>query len=64
MNEENFWGIWEKFEVYHGNQDTYADYMRAKRTVELRFSVVMPVVTTQIAVATNLDVGEEATGKE
>ena len=60
LNEENFWSIWEKFEVYHGNEDTYADFIRTKRTVELRFSVVMPVVTTQAAVATNLEVGEEA----
>lgn len=43
-NEEQFWSIWEKFEVYHGNEDTYSDYMRAKRTVELRFSVAMPVL--------------------
>ena len=43
-NEEQFWSIWEKFEVYHGNEDTYSDYMRAKRTVELRFSIAMPVM--------------------
>lgn len=43
-NEEQFWSIWEKFEVYHGNEDTYSDYMRAKRTVELRFSVAIPVL--------------------
>lgn len=43
--EEQFWQIWEKFEVYHGNEDTYADFMRAKRTVELRYSVAMPIMT-------------------
>jgi pre-mRNA-splicing factor SYF1 len=42
-NEDAFWAIWEKFEIYHGNEDTYADYMRTKRTVELRYSVAMPV---------------------
>ncbi|TNV83299.1 hypothetical protein FGO68_gene1183 [Halteria grandinella] len=45
VSEEQFWGIWEKFEVYHGNEDTYSDFMRAKRTVELRFSVAMPIMT-------------------
>ena len=45
-NEEHFWNIWEKFEVYHGNEDTYADYMRTKRTVELRFSVAMPLLSS------------------
>lgn len=44
-NEEQFWNIWEKFEVYHGNEDTYSDYMRAKRTVELRYSVANPIVS-------------------
>ena len=41
--EDQFWSIWEKFEVYHGNEDTYADFMRTKRTVELRYSVAIPV---------------------
>ena len=45
-NEEKFWSIWEKFEVYHGNEDTYEDYMRTKRTVELRYSVANPVANS------------------
>jgi pre-mRNA-splicing factor SYF1 len=43
--DEQFWQIWEKFEVYHGNEDTYNDYMRMKRTVELRYSVAVPIIT-------------------
>jgi len=43
-NEERFWKIWEKFEVYHGNEDTYREYMKAKRTVELRYSVATPII--------------------
>ena len=46
--EEQFWQIWEKFEVYHGNEDTYADYMRTKRTVEIRYSVAVPITNTGI----------------
>ena len=30
--------------MYHGNEDTFADFMRVKRTVELRFSVAMPIM--------------------
>lgn len=37
--EEKFWNLWEKFEIYHGNEDTYKDFMRTKRTVELKYSV-------------------------
>lgn len=40
--ETTFWSIWEKFELYHGNEDTFSDYLRAKRTVELRYSVGVP----------------------
>lgn len=43
--EDQFWFIWEKFEIYHGNEDTYSDYLKTKRTVELRYSVVTPVIT-------------------
>ena len=53
-NEEQFWSIWEKFEVYHGNEDTYADYMRTKRTVELRFSVAMPIMAPGSGITDNL----------
>ena len=37
----SLWKIWEKFEVTHGDQDTYTDYLRTKKTVELRYSTIM-----------------------
>ncbi len=37
--EDKFWKIWEQFEFYHGNEETMKDYMRAKRTVALKYSV-------------------------
>lgn len=43
---ETFWSIWEKFEVYHGDEDTYSDFMRAKRTVEVRYSIANPIITS------------------
>ena len=36
-----FWSIWEKFEVHFGDQDSYTDLMRTKRSVELRYSSVV-----------------------
>lgn len=36
-----FWTIWEKFEVHHGDQDSYQDLHRTKRSVELRYSSVV-----------------------
>ena len=36
---DKFWKIWEQFEFFHGNEETMKDFMRAKRTVALKYSV-------------------------
>ena len=36
-----FWTIWEKFEMHYGDKDTYTDFLRTKKTVELRYSQVV-----------------------
>jgi pre-mRNA-splicing factor SYF1 len=41
-NEEAFWAKWERFEVFHGNEETYKDFMKMKRSVELRYAPVAP----------------------
>jgi pre-mRNA-splicing factor SYF1 len=38
--EKSFWKIWEQFELQSGDRDTYEDFLRARRTQELRYSVV------------------------
>jgi len=45
--EDSFWRIWEQYEVYFGNEDTYDDFLRIKRTVQLRYAVVDPVLTAK-----------------
>ena len=40
--EKSFWKIWEQFELQMGNRDNYEDFLRTKRTQELRYSVVTP----------------------
>ena len=45
--EDSFWRIWEQFEVYFGNEDTFDDFLRIKRTVQLRYAVVDPVLTAK-----------------
>ena len=40
-DSSTLWKIWEKFEVNHGDRDTYTDYLRTKKTVELRYSTVI-----------------------
>ncbi|EGR27125.1 tpr repeat protein [Ichthyophthirius multifiliis] len=38
------WGIWEDFERHHGNSDTYKEYLRIKRSVLHKFSILPPDV--------------------
>ena len=32
-----FWDAWKTFEVKHGNEDTFRDMLRIKRSVEAAF---------------------------
>lgn len=42
--ERSFWKIWENFELQNGNRDNYEDFLRNKRSQELRYSVLNPVL--------------------
>jgi len=42
-NIENFWKVWEEFELTHGNEDTYKDMLRTKRSVAARYSLNSPL---------------------
>lgn len=32
-----FWDVWEKFEIYHGNEETYKECMKFLRVNQMRF---------------------------
>jgi len=38
--EPGFWQTWEKFEVNHGNEDTFKEMLRIKRSVQQKFKYV------------------------
>lgn len=38
--EEEFWKTWRGFEVQHGNEDTFRDMLRIKRSVQAMFAQV------------------------
>ncbi len=40
---EIFWNTWEEFELLHGNEDTYKDMLRTKRSVAARYSLNAPL---------------------
>lgn len=36
-----FWSKWERFEVQHGNEDTFKEMLRVKRSVQAQYKYVM-----------------------
>jgi len=38
--EANYWKKWEQFEVQHGNEDTFKEMLRVKRSVQAQFKYV------------------------
>merc|ERR550525_1720048 len=38
--EDEFWKTWRGFEVQHGNEDTFRDMLRIKRSVQAMFAQV------------------------
>lgn len=41
-HDKVFWSDWEDFEIFHGNEDTFSEMMRVKRTVMVKYSGVSP----------------------
>ena len=37
-----FWQKWESFEVQHGNEDTFKEMLRIKRSVQAQYKYVYP----------------------
>ena len=37
---KDFWEVWEKFEIAHGNEDTFKEMLRVKRSVAAQFKYV------------------------
>ncbi|CAK4610588.1 unnamed protein product [Aphanomyces euteiches] len=40
VSEESFWSRWHAFELEHGNEETFLDMLRIKRSVQLQYATV------------------------
>lgn len=40
-SDTDFWNTWHEFEVQHGNEDTFREMLRVKRTVSASYSQVL-----------------------
>jgi pre-mRNA-splicing factor SYF1 len=44
----DFWQQWHEFEVKHGNEDTFKEMLRIKRSVQLQFNTEVNLLSAQI----------------
>jgi pre-mRNA-splicing factor SYF1 len=45
--EKGFWDVWEKFEVAHGNEDTFKEMLRIRRSVAAQFNTDVNYIASQ-----------------
>lgn len=45
--DSSFWDTWEKFEVAHGNEDTFKEMLRIKRSVAAKFNTDVNYIASQ-----------------
>ncbi|XP_065918405.1 pre-mRNA-splicing factor SYF1-like isoform X2 [Dysidea avara] len=57
---KTFWKAWQDFEVHHGNEDTFREMLRIKRSVQAQFSTQVNFVSVQMLAAA---AGQEAGNK-
>lgn len=43
----DFWARWEQFEVQHGNEDTFKEMLRMKRSVQAQYNTDVNFIATQ-----------------
>jgi len=54
---KTFWKAWQEFEVHHGNEDTFREMLRIKRSVQAQFGTQVNFVSVQMLAAA---AGQEA----
>jgi pre-mRNA-splicing factor SYF1 len=45
---QDFWTLWNDFEVKHGNEDTFKEMLRIKRSVQAQYSTQIKFISAQI----------------
>ncbi|GFP58204.1 pre-mRNA-splicing factor SYF1 [Trichoderma asperellum] len=59
----DFWTKWEQFEVQHGNEDTFKEMLRIKRSVQAKYNTDVNFIASQ-ALARSLQKPEGSPGAE
>ncbi|KAJ1911923.1 pre-mRNA-splicing factor syf1 [Mycoemilia scoparia] len=49
LHKDGFWKTWDEFEIKHGNEDTYREMLRIKRTSQAKFNTESSFISAQVA---------------
>lgn len=55
----SFWSKWESFEVQHGNEDTFKEMLRIKRSVQAQFNTDVNFIASQALARSLQQAGED-----
>jgi pre-mRNA-splicing factor SYF1 len=59
-----FWTKWEQFEVQHGNEDTFKEMLRIKRSVQAQYNTDVNFIASQALARQQQAGGEELDGDD
>ncbi|KAL8931350.1 MAG: hypothetical protein Q9211_007029 [Gyalolechia sp. 1 TL-2023] len=54
-----FWSKWEAFEVQHGNEDTFKEMLRVKRSVQAQYNTDVNFIASQALARSQQQAGQE-----
>ncbi|KAJ3412240.1 pre-mRNA-splicing factor syf1 [Chytridiales sp. JEL 0842] len=53
--DAEYWKLWQEFEVKHGNEDTFKEMLRIKRSVQAKFNTDVTFISNQILAQRGID---------
>ncbi|KAL8765402.1 MAG: hypothetical protein Q9209_007508 [Squamulea sp. 1 TL-2023] len=59
-----FWSKWEAFEVQHGNEDTFKEMLRIKRSVQAQYNTDVNFIASQALQRSQQRAAQEANGED
>ncbi|KAF2803041.1 uncharacterized protein BDZ99DRAFT_400128 [Mytilinidion resinicola] len=59
-----FWQKWESFEVQHGNEDTFKEMLRVKRSVQAQYNTDVNFIASQALARSQLPADADTNGDE
>ncbi|XP_064395800.1 pre-mRNA-splicing factor SYF1-like [Halichondria panicea] len=59
---KSYWKAWQQFEVRHGNEDTFREMLRIKRSVQAQFNTQVNFMSAQMLASASKDVAVTGEG--